>query len=171
MHPLLFGLLGGSEYHAPMSAYTVTRSAFIPAPPEQIFPYVNNLHNWTQWSPWEGTDPSMEKTYAGPESGPGAQYAWQGNRKVGSGRMEIVESNEPSSVRIRLEFLKPWKAVNPTGFTFEPQAGGTRVTWSLAGETRGLSTLFVRFMNMDKMVGKDFEKGLAQLSRVAAPKA
>ncbi|MDQ4503436.1 SRPBCC family protein [Sinomonas sp. ASV322] len=150
-----------------MSAFTITRSAFIPAPPEQIFPHINSFHNWTSWSPWEDLDPTLERAYSGPESGVGAQYAWQGNRKVGSGRMEIVESTEPSRVALRLEFLKPWKAVNPTSFTLEPQSGGTRVTWTMTGENRGVAQIFALFMNMDKMVGKDFEKGLARLSQVA----
>ena len=153
-----------------MSAYTVSRSAFIPAPPEQIFPHVNNFRRWAEWSPWEDMDPTMERVYSGPEEGQGAQYAWMGNRKVGSGRMEIVESVEPRSIRIRLEFLRPFKALNPTGFTFEPDSGGTRVTWSLAGDTKGAAKIFALFVNMDKMVGKDFEKGLARLSQVAARK-
>lgn len=157
-------------YHAGMSAYTVTRSAFIPAPPDQVFPHVNSFRRWTAWSPWEDLDPQMERVYSGPDEGSGAQYAWMGNRRAGSGRMEIVESVEPRSIRIRLEFLKPFKSLSPTGFTFEPQAGGTRVTWSLAGDIRGAAKLFAPFMNMDKMVGKDFEKGLARLSQVAAPR-
>ncbi|WP_415854698.1 SRPBCC family protein [Sinomonas sp. G460-2] len=153
-----------------MSAYTITRSAFIPAPPEQIFPYVNSFRKWTEWSPWEDLDPALQRSYSGPDAGPGARYEWHGNRKAGAGTMEILDSTEPNSVRIRLEFVKPFKAVNPTGFTFEPQSGGTRVTWSMTGEPQGAAKFFSMFMNMDKMVGKDFEKGLARLSQAAAPK-
>ncbi|MEA5455782.1 SRPBCC family protein [Sinomonas sp. JGH33] len=150
-----------------MAAFTVTRSAFIPATPEQIFPHVNNFHRWTAWSPWEDLDPTLERAYSGAEEGVGAQYAWQGNRKVGSGRMEIVESTASSRIRIRLEFIKPFPGVNPTTFTFEPQSGGTRVSWTMESDPQGFAKIFARFMNMDKMVGKDFEKGLARLSQAA----
>ncbi|OFI38794.1 transcriptional regulator [Arthrobacter sp. SW1] len=148
-----------------MSTFTVSRSALIPAPPSAIFPLVNDFHEWTKWSPWEAMDPNLSRSYSGPESGVGAKYEWTGNNKVGSGNMEIVGSDEPSRVRIRLEFIKPFKGVNPTVFTFVPEGGATRVTWAMTGENKTLlSKLFSLVMNMDKMVGKDFEKGLASLS-------
>ncbi|MDN3935616.1 SRPBCC family protein [Arthrobacter sp. YD4] len=150
-----------------MSTYEVTRTAIIPAPAEKIFPLVNNFHEWTTWSPWESVDPAMQRSYTGPDSGVGAGYAWSGNRKAGSGTMEIVESSQPNTIRIRLEFTKPFKTVNPTTFTFAPAANGTQVTWSMTGENKGIGKVFALFMNMDKMVGGDFEKGLASLAAAA----
>ena len=152
-----------------MATFTVSRSALIPVPASVIFPLVNDFHEWTHWSPWEAMDPNLSRSYSGPESGVGAKYAWTGNGKVGSGNMEIVGSDEPSRVQIRLEFVKPFKSVNPTLFSFVPEGGATRVTWAMTGENKTLmSKLFALFMNMDKMVGKDFEKGLASLGTEAA---
>jgi len=154
-----------------MSTYEVTRTAIIPAPAEEIFPLVNNFHEWTKWSPWESVDPAMQRSYGGPDSGVGARYAWSGNRKAGSGTMEIVESSQPNTIRIRLEFTKPFKTVNPTTFTFVPAANGTQVTWSMTGENKGIGKVFALFMNMDKMVGGDFDKGLASLAAAAQRRA
>jgi len=150
-----------------MSTFTVTRTAVIPTGADKIFPLVNNFHEWPQWSPWEAMDPNLSRSYSGPDSGVGANYAWTGNKKVGSGNMEIVGSDEPTQVNIRLEFIKPFKAVNPTVFTFQPEGGGTRVTWAMTGEHKGIGKLFALFMDMDKMIGKDFEKGLASLAAAA----
>ncbi|MEY9777120.1 SRPBCC family protein [Arthrobacter sp. MW3 TE3886] len=151
-----------------MSTYEVTRSAVIPAPPEDIFPLVNSFREWTKWSPWESVDPDMERSYSGSESGVGAKYAWSGNRKAGSGTMEIVDTAEPRNIKIRLEFTKPFKAVNPTSFTFTPSGDGTQVTWTMTGENKGIGKVFALFMDMDKMVGADFEKGLASLAGAVA---
>jgi hypothetical protein len=151
-----------------MSTYEVSRTALIPAPAADIFPLVNSFHEWTKWSPWETVDPAMDRSYAGSASGVGARYTWSGNRKAGSGNMEIVESTEPQSIKIRLEFTKPFKAVNPTSFTFTPEGSGTRVTWTMTGENKGVGKIFALFMNMDKMVGTDFEKGLASLAGAVA---
>jgi Polyketide cyclase / dehydrase and lipid transport len=151
-----------------MSTYSVTRSATIPAPASAIFPYVNSFHEWTKWSPWESVDNNLQRTYSGTETGVGAKYAWTGNRKAGAGTMEIIKSDEPGSINIRLEFTKPFKAVNPTSFTFSPDGSGTRVTWTMTGENTGLGKVFALFMNMDKMVGGDFEKGLASLAAAVA---
>ena len=151
-----------------MSTYEVTRSAVIPAPAEDIFPLVNSFHEWTKWSPWESVDPAMERSYSGSETGVGAKYAWNGNRKAGAGIMEIVDSAEPRSIKIRLEFTKPFKAVNPTSFTFTPSGEGMQVTWTMTGENKGIGKVFALFMNMDKMVGADFEKGLASLAGAVA---
>jgi ribosome-associated toxin RatA of RatAB toxin-antitoxin module len=151
-----------------MSTYEVSRTALIPAPAADIFPLVNSFHEWTKWSPWETVDPAMDRSYAGSASGVGARYTWSGNRKAGSGNMEIVESTEPRSIKIRLEFTKPFKAVNPTSFTFTPEGSGTRVTWTMTGENKGVGKIFALFMNMDKMVGTDFEKGLASLAGAVA---
>jgi hypothetical protein len=149
-----------------MSTYSVTRSTVIPAPAKDVFPLVNSFREWPKWSPWETVDPDMQRTYSGAESGVGAKYAWSGNRKAGAGNMEIVESQEPDVIRLRLEFTKPFAAVNPTTFTFVPEGGGTRVTWTMTGEHKGIGKVFALFMNMDKMVGGDFEKGLSSLASV-----
>ncbi|ELT43019.1 SRPBCC family protein [Arthrobacter nitrophenolicus] len=154
-----------------MSSYEVRRSAVIPAAPEEIFPLVNNFHEWTAWSPWETVDPGMSRRYFGPDSGVGAGYEWSGNRKAGSGSMQIVESVPSSRINVRLEFTKPFKALNPTTFTFAPAPGGTEVSWVMTGENKGLpAKLFSLFVNMDKMVGSDFERGLASLASAVAAK-
>ena len=151
-----------------MSSYEVTRSAFIPAPAEAIFPLINSFREWTTWSPWETVDPAMERHYSGNDAGVGAKYSWSGNLKSGSGNMEIVESAEPRLIRVRLEFTRPFKAVNPTSFTLTPASRGTQVKWTMTGENKGVAKVFALFMNMDKLVGGDFEKGLQQLSAAAA---
>lgn len=153
-----------------MSTFSVTRSAFVPSPAEEIFPLVAGFREWLHWSPWEGVDPFMQRTYSGPVEGVGAKYAWKGNRKAGAGTMEILEAAEPARIHLRLEFINPMKAVNPTTFTFASESGGTRVTWTMTGENKGLNRVFMLFMNMDKLVGGDFEKGLAQLAAVVAAK-
>ncbi|BCW53547.1 SRPBCC family protein [Arthrobacter sp. FX8] len=151
-----------------MSTFEVRRSSVIPAAAEDIFPLVNNFHEWTAWSPWETIDPRMSRRYFGTEAGTGAGYEWSGNRKAGSGTMEIEESVPSNLVRIRLQFTKPFKALNPTTFTFTPAPGGTEVTWRMTGENKGLGRVFALFMNMDKMVGADFERGLAALAATVA---
>ncbi|MCU1567779.1 MAG: hypothetical protein JWQ56_2716 [Pseudarthrobacter sp.] len=151
-----------------MSTYEVRRSAVIPAPAEDIFPLVNSFHQWTKWSPWETVDPGMNRRYFGSESGVGAGYEWSGNRKAGSGTMEIVESEPSREIKVRLQFTKPFKALNPTTFTFTPVPGGTEVSWMMTGENKGAAKLFALFMNMDKLVGSDFERGLRSLSEAVA---
>jgi hypothetical protein len=154
-----------------MSTYEVRRSAVIPAAPEEIFPLVNNFHEWTAWSPWETVDPGMSRRFFGPDNGLGAGYEWSGNRKAGSGTMQIVESVPASRVGIRLEFTKPFRALNPTTFTFTPAPGGTEVSWVMTGENKGVAAkLFSLFMNMDKLVGSDFERGLKSLAAAVAAK-
>ena len=147
-----------------MSTFEVRRSAVIPASPDEIFPLVNSFHEWTAWSPWETVDPGMSRRYFGSGSGAGAGYEWSGNRKAGSGTMQITESVPSSSIGIRLEFTRPFKALNPTSFTFTPAPGGTEVTWRMTGENKGLGRVFALFVNMDKRVGADFERGLAALA-------
>lgn len=153
------------------STYTVTRSRTIDAPPDRIFQLVASFEQWTRWSPWEGLDPDMERRYGGPDTGEGATYAWSGNRKAGAGRMEITRADEPQLVEIALDFTKPFKSSNVTTFTIEP-AGEDRaeVTWAMTGPKTLMVTLLSPVMNMDKLVGRDFDKGLAQLAEVARPK-
>ena len=145
-----------------MANFTVTRSTEIAAPPATVHALVDDFHHWVDWSPWEGLDPDLERTYTGPASGVRAHYAWKGNSKAGAGSMEITAS-DPAAIAITLSFLKPWKATNQVRFTFEPTATGTAVTWTMDGAHTGLGRVFAIFMNMDKLIGKDFEKGLAAL--------
>lgn len=147
--------------------FRVVRTATIPAPPSVVFPLVNDLHQWEKWSPWAKLDPAMTLTFDGPQSGTGAKYAWNGNNKVGAGRMTITDSRPPELVAIELEFLRPFAATNTTEFAFRPEGLGTHVTWSMSGEKNFLSKVCGLVINMDKMVGQDFEKGLAQLATAA----
>jgi uncharacterized protein YndB with AHSA1/START domain len=143
--------------------YTVERSATIDAPPERIYEQIADFHNWTNWSPWEGIDPELKRTFSGAESGTGAVYDWSGNRKAGQGRMEITEAIAPSQVRIDLVFEKPWKAHNDTLFTIQPEGSGVRVSWSMTGKKTFMTKVMGIFKSMDALLGPDFEKGLAQL--------
>lgn len=147
--------------------YTVQRSTTIEAPPERVYAHMVSFRHWEAWSPWEDMDPSMEKTYSGNDLGAGAQYAWSGNRKVGEGRMEIIDATEPEHIEIALEFLKPFKASNTTVFTLEPEDDGTNVTWEMIGSNTLMTRIMGIFKSMDSMVGPDFEKGLVQLKAVA----
>jgi hypothetical protein len=146
-----------------MSSYEVRRSITIEAEPKKVYDRIVDLQKWPAWSPWEGLDPGMTKRYTGPGSGVGASYAWSGNRKVGEGRMTITDVAEPGRVALDLHFLKPFKAENETVFVLEPAGQGTEVTWSMTGSHTVLSRIMGIFVSMDKMIGKDFEKGLAQL--------
>jgi hypothetical protein len=143
--------------------FRVERSAEMNAPAEAIFPLLNDFHQWAVWSPWEKMDPNLKRTFSGPDSGVGATYQWAGNKKVGEGRMTIVESRPPEWLNVRLEFLKPWKATNAAMFRLEPSGAGTKVTWSMDGERNFMMKAMSVFMNMDKMIGKDFEAGLAAM--------
>lgn len=147
--------------------FSVVRSANISAPEALVFSEVNDLHQWNAWSPWAKLDPEMKQTHEGASAGTGAIYSWKGNREVGEGRMTITESRPNDLIRIKLEFLKPFAATNTTEFTFKPDAGQTAVTWSMAGEKSFISKAVCLFMSMDKMVGGDFEKGLAALKSVS----
>lgn len=153
-------------------SYTVERSATIDAPPARVYSQIANFHNWTRWSPWEGLDPELERTYSGAESGTGAVYAWSGNRKAGQGRMEIIDAAEPSKVRIDLVFEKPWKARSDTLFLIQSEGSGSRVTWSMTGQKTLVTKVMGIFTSMDKMIGPDFESGLARLkATVESPAA
>lgn len=147
--------------------YTVERSATINAPAPVVFAQVNDFHKWEAWSPWEKLDPNMKRAYAGAPAGNGAVYSWVGNKDVGEGRMIIVDSNPGSSIKIRLEFIKPFAAVSHTDFTFAPLGNSTNVKWTMSGDNNFIAKAFTMFMDMDKMIGTDFEKGLAQMKTVA----
>jgi uncharacterized protein YndB with AHSA1/START domain len=139
----------------------------IPAPPEKVFGYLNDFRQWRAWSPWENLDPNLQRTYSGADSGVGAKYAWEGNKNVGAGSMEIVESNAPSKISLKLDFSRPFEAHNMTDFTFEPVGNGTKLTWDMHGPNQCMGKVMSVFMDMDKMVGKDFETGLANLKAAA----
>lgn len=143
--------------------YEVQRETVIDAPAASVCRELVDFHRWKDWSPWEDVDPAMERTFSGTDSGVGAVYAWQGNRKAGAGRMEIVDVTEQSQVRIDLEFLKPFKAHNKIDFSLSSGDDGTRVTWTMTGRKTFMTRVMGIFTSMDKLVGKDFEKGLAQL--------
>lgn len=143
------------------------RSAQIDAPREVVFSIINDLHQWSQWSPWDKRDPNMVKTVEGPSSGPGSIYTWNGNGQVGEGRMTIVDSKTGEHVSIKLDFLRPFKASNDVTFKLVPTEGGTRMSWIMDGKKNFMMKGMSLVMNMDKMVGRDFEEGLANLNRVA----
>ena len=147
--------------------YTVERSVHVEAPAERVYDHVVDFHRWPRWSPWEDVDPGQQRTYSGPGSGVGATYAWEGNRKAGKGTMEIVEAQPSSLVRIDLTFEKPFKARNDTVFTIEPDGDGSRVTWTMTGRKSLMTKVMGVVMSMDKLLGRDFEKGLARLRSVA----
>lgn len=149
------------------SHFMLKRSADIAAAPETIFGLINDFRRWQDWSPWEKLDPELKRTMSGAEAGEGAIYEWSGNKKVGQGRMEITDISAPTEIVIKLDFLKPFEAHNVAEFTIEPQGGGSRVTWSMHGPNPFMAKLMQVFMNFDKMVGKDFEKGLANLKAIA----
>jgi hypothetical protein len=155
------------------STFHIERSLAMSAPPQTAFAQVNDFHAWSAWSPWEKMDPQMKKTFDGASSGVGAVYAWTGNDKVGEGKMTIEKSTVPSLVGIKLEFFKPFAATNTATFTFAPASEGTKVTWAMDGENNFVGKAFSMFMDMDKMVGADFERGLASMKTLAesAPKA
>ena len=147
--------------------FRIERSATIAATPQAVFEQVNDFRKWRAWSPWEKRDPLLRRTYEGAPAGRGAVYSWIGNKQVGEGRMTITESRPGELVRIRLEFIKPFAATNTAEFTFQPQGDQTRVTWSMSGTHTFVMRAFCMFMNMDKLVGGDFEKGLAAMKLVA----
>lgn len=152
-------------------SFRLERSTVVAAAPEVVFPFVNDFHQWNAWSPWDRMDPSMKRTYEGPSSGAGASYSWVGNSKVGEGRMTIVQSLPPGTVGIDIEFLKPMAARNVITFTAVPAEGGTRVTWAMSGHNNFLAKGMHLVMDMDRMVGPDFERGLASLKQLAEAKA
>ena len=153
------------------STYRVERSTRIGAPPDVVFGLVNDFHAWDRWSPWAKLDPTMKTTYGGPPSGVGASYAWNGDAKVGEGNMRITESRPAQKVGIRLEFIKPMAGLVQTDFSFRPEAGATQVSWAMSGTNDFLGKAFSLFADMDAMIGKDFEKGLAAMRTEAEAEA
>ncbi|MES2902152.1 MAG: SRPBCC family protein [Pseudomonadota bacterium] len=147
--------------------YRVERSASIKAPPEKIIGMISDFHQWSAWSPWEKIDPNMVRTFSGAPSGKGALYHWKGNSDVGEGRMEVTEVTMPTAVAIKLDFIAPFESANTTVFKLAPQGESTTVTWTMDGPMSFTTKLMSVFMSMDAMIGKDFEKGLANMKAAA----
>jgi len=147
--------------------FRVQRSTHIGAPADRIFPLIANLKSMNTWNPFVDPDPAIKITYSGPESGKGAAHTWSGNRKVGEGRIEITEASPPSKVAMQLDMLKPMKAHNAVEFTLRPNGGGTTVTWAMSGRQPFMGKLMTIFIDCDRMVGSQFEKGLASLKTLA----
>lgn len=146
--------------------FRIERSATINAPPERIFTVLSDFHQWTGWSPWEHKDPALKRNFSGAERGKGAIYGWEGDKNVGTGRMEILEANSPSKLVIQLDFFKPFEAHNTAQFTMLPQGNATNVHWVMHGPSSFIAKVMHVFIDMDKMVGKDFEQGLANLKQL-----
>jgi hypothetical protein len=143
--------------------FRVSRSTAIAAPPAVVFAQVNDFHKWEAWSPWAKLDPNATNSFEGPAEGVGAKFSWAGNDKVGVGNMAITESRPSDLIRLRLEFVKPFAGTSTTEFTFQPQDGKTLVTWTMSGKNNFIAKAFSMFMDCEKMIGPDFEKGLANL--------
>jgi hypothetical protein len=157
------------------SEYRIVRSRVVSGPPDVVHAYVNDFHKWPEWSPWEKKDPDLKREYSGAAEGPGAVYGWAGNKEVGEGRMTITDSRPPQSITICLEFFKPFAGTSTAQFDFTPAGSGTNVTWAMTGERNFMAKTLDFFLNMDKMIGTEFENGLAALetaaSRATAKKA
>jgi hypothetical protein len=147
--------------------FSVLRATTVKAPPDAIFPLINDFHQWGSWSPYEHKDPAMKRSYSGAESGKGAVYGWEGNKNVGSGRMEILDTSVPTKIVIKLDFFTPFEGHNTAEFTMLPQGDVTNLNWLMHGPAPFMSKLMQVFMNIDKMIGKDFEVGLVNLKRLA----
>jgi uncharacterized protein YndB with AHSA1/START domain len=148
-------------------AFRVQRATSIKAPPEKVFALINDFHKWAGWSPWEKLDPEMKRTHSGVAEGKGAVYAWEGNSKVGAGRMEIKESSPSSKIVIKLDFIKPFEGHNTAEYTLETKGDSTDVTWAMYGPAPFISKVMQVFVSMDSMIGKDFETGLANMKSIA----
>ena len=161
---LIAGLLGFAATKP--GTFRVQRTTSIKAPPEKIFSLVNDLRSHALWSPWEKKDPGMKKSYSGAASGEGAVYEWEGNRNIGKGRMEITETSPPSKVTFKLDFIKPFEGHNIAEFRLDTKGDATNVTWAIFGPSPLLSKVMGLFCNMDRMIGREFEIGLANLKTI-----
>jgi carbon monoxide dehydrogenase subunit G len=148
-------------------SFNVQRTTKIKAPPDKIFPLIDDFKNWGSWSPWEKVDPAMKRTHSGAASGKGAVYEWDGNSKVGKGRMEITDASAPSKVTIKLDFLKPMEGHDTAEFTLAPEGDSTNVTWAMRGPAPFISKVMQVFISMDSMLGKEFDTGLANMKSAA----
>ncbi|HXL28920.1 MAG TPA: SRPBCC family protein [Bradyrhizobium sp.] len=148
------------------NTFSVQRATTVKAPPERIFPLINDFHQWGSWSPYENKDPAMKRSYSGAADGKGAVYGWEGNKNVGSGRMEILDTSKSSKIVIKLDFFTPFEGHNTAEFTMLPQGDATNLTWLMHGPAPFMSKVMQVFINLDNMIGKDFEIGLANLKRL-----
>ena len=153
------------------NTFSVRRAITVRAPAEKVFPLINDFHQWGSWSPYENKDPAMKRSYSGPASGKGAVYGWEGNKNVGSGRMEILDASAPSKIVIKLDFFTPFEGHNTAEFTMLPQGdatnAATNVTWLMHGPAPFMNKVMQVFMNLDHMIGKDFEVGLANIKAIS----
>jgi hypothetical protein len=147
--------------------FRVQRATSVGAAPDKIFPLINDFKNWGSWSPYEKKDPAMKRTFSGQTSGTGAVYEWDGNSQVGKGRIEIIDTSAPARVTIKLDMIKPMEGHNVVDFTLEPRGGATQITWAMRGSYAYVAKVMSLFCDMDKMIGKDFETGLANLKSLA----
>lgn len=152
------------------SSFHIERASIVVAPPSAVFAEVNDFRNWEAWSPWARLDPDAKATFEGPASGEGAVFHWAGNREVGEGRMTVVESRPDERIRIRVDFVKPWEGTSTSEFTFRPDGPRTIVTWAMSGEQTFVQKAVCVFFSLDKMLGAQFEKGLASLKSVVEGK-
>ncbi len=148
------------------AAFTIARQTAINAAPKDVFGYANDLHKFQEFSPFVDFDPAAKTEFTGPAAGVGAVFKWNGNNKAGQGVMTVIESRPPELVRLRLEFLRPFKATNTAEFTFKPQGGQTVAIWSMSGKNNFMGKTFSLCLNSDKMIGREFEKGLAKLKQL-----
>jgi uncharacterized protein YndB with AHSA1/START domain len=151
--------------------FQVSRAATIAAPPATVFAQVNDFHKWAAWSPWEKLDPDIQRNYSGEPAGEGAAFSWSGNSDIGEGNMTITESRPDELVRLKLEFIKPMAGTSDTEFRFKPEGDGTHVTWTMSGKNGFVGKALCLFMSMDKMIGGQFEEGLASMKQVAEAEA
>ena len=147
--------------------FSVRRAVSIKAPPEKIAALITDFHQWSSWSPWEKLDPTMKRTFTGAPAGKGAIYEWEGNKDVGKGRMEIVDAGTPAKTVIKLDFLQPFESHNNTEFILVPQGAETQVSWNMTGPMPFITKIMSVFTTMDAMIGKDFDKGLANMKAAA----
>ena len=165
---LLVVVIGGVLAYAATKpdTFRVQRTTTIQAPPERVFPLLEDFRTWGTWSPYEGKDPAMKRTYSGSAKGKGAVYAWEGDKNVGTGSMEIADTTPPSRVTLKLDFTKPFEAHNTAELTLEPKGDSTYVTWAIYGPQPYLAKVMHLFFNMDSMIGKEFEAGLSSLKAI-----
>jgi carbon monoxide dehydrogenase subunit G len=147
--------------------FVVQRSITVQTPPDKIYPFINDFHRWAAWSPFEKLDPAMQRVFSGTEAGKGAIYEWSGDKNAGKGRMEIIDATAPNNISIQLDFSEPFAAHNTTEFTLAPNGETTTVTWAMRGSSPFIAKIMQLFCNMDKMIGPDFEEGLANLKMLA----
>ena len=157
---LIYGAFKPGSFH-------VQRTVTINAPPDRIFPLINDFHNWPQWSPYEKLDPNLRRSFSGPANGQGATYEWEGNARAGKGRMEITQSVPPSKVAIRLDFIKPIEGHDDVEFGLQPNGNSTNVTWEMSGRLTFPGRVMTIFVSMDSIMGGDFENGLAKMKAAA----